>query len=80
MLCEIQWTDTDGQPTPDTNPAIGMVWMIAHQCIRDDLTHYWVPQSKEFAICADHAKRLPRLNHQYPIWCYRPLCSDEQEE
>lgn len=28
--CRIQWIDKDGKPTPDTNPAIGVVYREAY--------------------------------------------------
>ena len=28
--CEIKWVDANGQPTPDTNPAIGRCRVVAY--------------------------------------------------
>ncbi len=70
--CEIQWLDTTThQPTPDTNEAIGEVWLIAHQWIREDLTVYQVPESRRIPICADHAKHLVQLTYTYPLWSFQ---------
>jgi hypothetical protein len=55
--CQIQWIDAQGNPTPDTNPAIGRVrtkdrWQI----IAGSNIHF--TQSDWYCICAEHAKRM----------------------
>ena len=55
--CEIQWIDSRGRPTPDTNPAIGEVWLperveqFGGRGIR-------MEESRRFGICAVHAEQL----------------------
>jgi hypothetical protein len=52
-ICEIQWIDMQTcKPTPDTNPAIGFCTCPSADEGRGT--------KRVFAICADHAKRLPK--------------------
>ena len=50
ITCNIQWIDEQGNPTPDTNPAIGIV--TCHS------VSFGKEGSRPFFICAEHAKRL----------------------
>jgi hypothetical protein len=56
-LCQIQWIDAQGNPTPDTNPAIARVRTKARveqhhgRAIRFE-------KSDWYCICAEHAKQL----------------------
>ena len=64
MRCRIQWVDIQGNPTPDQNEAIGLVWVqahieqLAHEHGGSRLGWHAVPESKHFPICADHARQL----------------------
>jgi hypothetical protein len=56
-LCQIQWIDDQGNPTPDTNPAIARVRTKA----RVEQHHgrsIKFEQSDWYCICAEHAKQL----------------------
>jgi hypothetical protein len=56
-LCEIKWVDAAGNPTPDTNPAIGRVRLPA----RVEQHHgraITFAASRWFFICACHAEQL----------------------
>ena len=56
-VCQIQWIDAQGNPTPDSNPAIARVrckareQIIAGRVVRFD-------QSQWFNICAEHAAQM----------------------
>ena len=53
VICQIQWIDRNGQFTPDTNPAIGLVWVVRHT------TRYGIVlESPRIPICAVHMLRL----------------------
>jgi hypothetical protein len=73
-LCEIQWIDDKGNPTPDTNPAIQQVRTIErHEWIGGRLVHFTA--SPWYCICAEHSKRLgDRGMH---IWECAPLNGQE---
>lgn len=66
--CKIQWIDDRGQPTPDSNEAIGAARTIARdEMIGGRLVHF--DASDWFPICADHAKRLNDLGmHIWEFW------------
>ncbi len=56
-ICEIQWVDAQGEPTPDTNPAIQRVRVVEHvQKIGGRAITF--KQSPWYCICAEHSKRL----------------------
>lgn len=55
--CEIKWIDKAGQPTPDSNVAIGRVKMLRH-VVDIDGRGVVIPESAWFHICADHKARL----------------------
>jgi hypothetical protein len=57
MQCEIQWIDPMGNPTPDTNEAIGRVRTI-DRVVQIDGRGVKVTGSQWFNICACHATRL----------------------
>lgn len=66
--CQIRWIGRDGQPTPDTNIAIGRV-RTTHADTNDRLRFKgdpaWarpVQPSEWFNICAEHAKQLDQPN------------------
>jgi len=55
--CCIKWIDANGNPTPDTNPAIGRARTVA----RVEQIHgrgVRFEASDWFPICAEHAKHL----------------------
>jgi hypothetical protein len=70
QLCEIEWVDSNGQPTPDMNPAVCRV-----RCKARVEQHHGraieFSESKWFACCAKHAERLsdPGMH----IWECEPL-------
>ena len=53
ITCQISWIDAHGNPTPDTNPAIGVVTCHSRSFPKTG--------SKPYFICAEHAKRLSDL-------------------
>ena len=55
--CQIQWIDDHGNPTPDSNPAIGRVRVASYsRMFHGRMIHF--PTTQWFCICAEHAKRL----------------------
>ena len=54
MQCEIQWIDDAGNPTPDSNEAVARIRANAHP-----YNFVLLPQSREFACCAEHLKQMP---------------------
>lgn len=71
LKCAIQWVGEDGNPTPDYNDAIGIVHMPAHtETTRAGNTiHY--ERSRDWPICAEHAKHLSERGMH--IWKFRSL-------
>jgi hypothetical protein len=65
--CQIEWVDSSGQPTPDSNPAIGRCRVEAYdRVIHGRSIHF--PTSQWFCICAEHAKQL--ANPGMEIWSF----------
>lgn len=76
--CRIQWIDAYGKPTPDTNPAIGEVWLPT-RVVQIDGRGVPMEASERFPICAHHAKRLTDLGMgEWHFWPY-PAQSVESE-
>lgn len=73
MKCKVQWGDSQGNPTPDDNDAIGVVWTIMHCFIHDDLSVHWCKPSAAIPICKEHARLLPEKNREWPLWAYASL-------
>jgi hypothetical protein len=68
--CQIQWIDTQGNPTPDSNPAIACVRCKANeQIIAGRVVRF--TQSEWFNICAEHAKQLSQPGME--IWECEPI-------
>lgn len=67
--CKIQWIDEKGNPTPDDNPAIGVVWLPKrHEWIAGRRLEF--PETEHYPICAEHAKELSKPDmHQ---WQFAP--------
>lgn len=51
--CKIQWVDSSGNPTTDSNPAIGIA--VYHRT--ESIGSQKIEQ--RFPICAEHANRMP---------------------
>jgi hypothetical protein len=67
--CKIRWIDDNGNPMPDTNPAIGIVRTIdRREWIGGRLIHFTA--SEWFPICAEHAKQLNEPGMH--IWEFKP--------
>ena len=58
MKCAIKWIDVNGQPTPDTNDAIGFATCHFAAIKRADGSVCAAHDSPPLAICAEHARRL----------------------
>lgn len=58
MKCRVQWIDSDGNPTPDDNEAIGMA-VCSYQ--HPDKTKN---DSKSLPICAHHRKIMDSFRNQ----------------
>lgn len=62
--CKIQWIDAHGNPTPDSNPAIGECWVVehVHQIAGRGVR---LPESERYPICHEHARQLdaPGMHH-----------------
>lgn len=56
--CKIQWIDSKGIPTPDTNVAVGTTWMIERTYHTSDGRTLFFSESKRFPICLDHLQQL----------------------
>jgi hypothetical protein len=56
-LCQIQWIDAQGNPTPDSNPSIGRVRTKERVEQHHGRAIKFV-QSDWYCICAEQAKRL----------------------
>lgn len=68
--CEIQWVDATGNPTPDTNEAVGTVQCLGYPCPSNP--SYRPEPSREFPICADHLRQMPQDGH----WIFRPYVAE----
>lgn len=65
--CQIRWIDDAGKPTPDSNVAIGCVWLPKRrELINGRLVD--MAASERFPICADHAERLRDAGMAW--WCF----------
>ncbi len=60
MKCTIQWLNPDGEPTPDDNEAVALVYCTDELC---------KGATKLFPICADHLLRVK----YYHNWIAVPL-------
>jgi hypothetical protein len=70
--CKIQWVDRRGNPTPDSNPAVGEVRCNGMHTPKDGYPEYWPgygpgKESEWYPICEGHLSRLPLEG-----WEYRP--------
>ena len=78
MKCAIQWDDSHGKPTPDTNEAIGYVYREAYRLIVPDAVngHIDYERTEDFPICSEHTKRLnqPDMHH----WHFMPFDGGQQ--
>ena len=68
--CQIQWVDADGNPTPDTNEAVGTVQCLGYPCRANP--SYKPEPSREFPICAEHLLRMPDDGS----WIFRPYVAE----
>lgn len=62
-ICEIQWIDKEGNPTPDTCPAIGEVYLATHSETAPNGHVYQIRGSRPYRICAEHARQALGLQH-----------------
>jgi hypothetical protein len=68
--CKIRWINDSGEPTPDDNPAIGVVWLPARsQWLHGK--HLMFSETERFPICAEHAKQLARPDMSE--WRFEPF-------
>ena len=60
MRCTIQWVDENGDPTPDDNEAVGIVYIKEHtkESRYYPTGHYHFPQSRAYPICEKHLGRF----------------------
>lgn len=56
--CKIQWIDGQGNPTPDTNIAVGEAWMPERTYTMSDGRRVFFGESERFPICLEHLKRM----------------------
>ena len=63
MKCAIQWINTNGNATPDTNDAVQFCRSKAHEFDCDDGRFVHVAASPWFPICAAHSVRLDALGN-----------------
>jgi len=56
-MCQIQWIDKEGRPTPDTNPPFATAVCFSHGA-----------KPTAFQICVEHVQRFPM-----PGWALVPL-------
>jgi hypothetical protein len=66
-VCQIRWIDAQGNPTPDTNPAIGRVRCKGRdQIIAGPMVHFTT--SEWFHICAEHAAQMSKPGMEIWEW------------
>jgi hypothetical protein len=68
--CKIQWIDSSGKPTPDTNPAVGHCWMVARKVPIGGRV-VALDEGERFPICAEHLRQLSEPGMGF--WMYEPL-------
>lgn len=74
--CEIKWIDDHGNPTPDSNIAVGRVRCERHfEHINGRTVEF--PATQWFPICTAHAHRLDKPGMQH--WTFEPLPEDDGE-
>ena len=74
MKCAIRWIDSHGNnPTPDASEAIGYVYREAYRLTVPDAVKGYIDyeRTEDFAICADHAKRLAETDMHR--WHFVPI-------
>lgn len=75
MKCKIQWVDSSGQPTPDENDAVAMVFREAYIEQHGDHVHE-MERSDDYPICQKHLDVLTELQRVKPEahhWLVNPL-------
>jgi hypothetical protein len=77
-MCQIQWIDASGAPTPDDNPAIGRVRCKFYPYAMGRKRPWRGDWSRYFGICADHGKRLGESGMD--IWQFEPLPAQQPIE
>lgn len=73
--CEIQWIDDKGRPTPDEQPAVGRVKVIAHQYHGENGHIAEIEESKWFNICAEHRAQMQAPGMQ--LWRFEYLSTEK---
>lgn len=77
VTCKIQWITETGEPTPDTNPAIGYVQCEAYTeqypAAKNGVIEY--RETPWYPICAAHAARLPIAHWNFKPMAERGVCS-----
>lgn len=58
--CAIQWIDKQGNPTPDTNPAVALIQCMGIYSV--ERVGYVPEPSEVFPCCAEHLKQIPYHN------------------
>jgi len=56
--CRIQWIDSQGNPTPDANPAVGVAWTVDYYHMMRDGHVIHFTESEAFPICEAHRARM----------------------
>lgn len=69
--CKIQWIDQNGEPTPDTNEAVGTVYVEAH-VVQIGGHGVTMGRSADYPICAEHLKRFHVEHLQAEHWVFVP--------
>jgi hypothetical protein len=80
MQCNIQWVDKQGNSTPDTNPAVGFVYVKAYTSAKmyKGLGYRIMgyAESEKFPICRHHLKEFFDSNLENHHWVFIPLLPD----
>lgn len=74
ITCKIQWVShVSGKPTPDDNPAVGVVYRKAYYgTAQGAVRSFRVEESERFPICAEHLKRFHRDHLENHGWIFEP--------
>lgn len=64
MMCDIQWIDAKGQPTPDEHPIIAYVYREAYtdNTIRSGRV-FQMRETRVYGVCWNHRERAKALPH-----------------
>ena len=88
MQCQIQWVDSQGNATPDSNDAVAMahhheaIWSLPCGGPSNHIVGYSDKISASFPICQMHLDQAKKekLNLNHGGWSFGPISQDDREE